>query len=318
MAYVVKVKNIDTSDHTYHGYILEPNDEKTLSEEERILWSEDDSVLDDISSDKLQVGDGTTYLTTTNEQLNWLKQVDTNPKALDDKHIYQTTPRKIGTYTYFTGADDDHTDPLKYGGNSNTNCACFTHSVGGSNPEVIYLEFNCISNDTYIREGYLSFKDCVHDKLTLEVVPKTTTYTTGGTNTNYNLYGGYLIIPAAGNGTITISDSDRVLVECVENEFGTKPAGYWNADFNSTTKTFENITAASSGDGDYNMFGTEIIFSRFANNISCLGNGALRLTSDDISQIGHNMRIKLSGHTYGTDHEWHASVNLTLYRKYTV
>lgn len=71
--------------------------------------------------------------------------------------------------------------------------------------------------------------------------------------TAFMLYGGYLVIPVPeGYGNILVNTQDMVFVQCVENEFGNKPAGYWNATFNTSTKKFENIAPALDGKGEFN------------------------------------------------------------------
>lgn len=237
-----------------------------------------------------------------------------DPKETDGRSVVHATPRRLGTYTYFTGADDDHTDPVKYGGSSNIQDFYGHYTTTGT--DTLYADYNTIENETYIREGVMQWKDAINDVVTLEVVPQTTTYTSGS-NTYFNLYGGYLIIPAAGNGTIAVSPSDMKLVQCTANEYGVKPAGYWNADWNSSTKVFENVTAAPTGNGNYNMFGVAVTLARFANRIRVLGSSNMRFSTEDITQIGNGMRIKLSIETVGSNHEWWWNLYLSFYRRKT-
>ena len=84
-----------------------------------------------------------------------------NKKTLKSHTLIHSTPRPLGTYTYFSGADDDHTDPTLVGGDNESNIQdlVFHHEIEGDNPEVLYLDFNCITNETWLREGYAQWKD---------------------------------------------------------------------------------------------------------------------------------------------------------------
>jgi len=190
--------------------------------------------------------------------------------------------------------------------------------TGSANTQSVYLDFNTVENETYIREGvYISWKDALNDELIVKTVPRVTSYTPGS-NTFYNLYGGYLIIPAAGDGTITVAPEDMFLVEMPPNEFGIRASGFWNADYNTTTKLFENVTAAPFGDGVYNMFGLEVVLECFANGLPMLGSGTVRIPTDDASRLTQNIRMKASAITYPPDHTWYWNACLSMFRKRSV
>lgn len=238
-----------------------------------------------------------------------------DPVNLDGRRIMHTTPRELLTYSYFTGGDDDHTDPHAIGGSSNIVDFCLHHEVEGDVTVSMYGDFNTINNCTYIRQGLSQWKDALNDLINFEFVPKLTDYT-AGENTNYDIING-VIIPASGDGDVTIADEDRVLVEMVPNESGTYPAGYWDATWNTTNKIFENITPNGNGTGKFNMFSSELVLGRFGNRVRFLGSGHEWCYTDDITRIGHNMRIKITATTIGTDHEWWWNMALMLYRKKT-
>ena len=237
--------------------------------------------------------------------------------------ITHSTARPIGTISHFTCRSDDVADMSKVGGEVPENKkAKWTHTAGSgtgpANADTCYIDFNTMENETYIREGvFISWKDALNDELMVKMVPKVTNYT-AGTNTFYNLYGGYLIIPAAGDGTINVAPQDMMLVEMPPNEFGIRSAGFWNADYNSTTKLFENITAAPFGNGVYNMFGLEVVLECFGNGIPLLGDGCIRIPTDDASRITQNIRLVASAITYGTDHTWYGNACISMYRKKSV
>lgn len=244
---------------------------------------------------------------------------DRGLEDIDGRPIVHNTPRKFGLYTYYTSSGDNQADPSAVGGSTDPDNQLRFNMVSGTNTMIKYMDLNTVANETHIAQGGLQWINGLNDKMTLELVPRVTTYS-AGSNTNYNLYGGYLIIPAAGDGTITVNPADMQLVEMPLREDGTRAAGYWNADYNMTTKQFENITAAPSGDGVYNMFGLEVCLQRFGNTIFVLGDGCKVLPSYDSSQLGHNIRIKVICDTNVSEvgpHSWMANVTLILHRKKT-
>ena len=237
------------------------------------------------------------------------------PVNPDGRKIIHATSRKRGTFTCFTGAGDSQDDQSKVGG-ANGVLMAMNHVSGGGAISPIYVDLNTIANETMAHAGWMMWKDALNDLITLETVPKLSTYE-AGSNTNYNLYGGYLIIPAAGNGTIT--PLTFVLVEVPINEYGNRSgAGYWNATYNTSTKVFGSITAAPTGTGRFNMFTVEVVLDRFMNRVPMLGSGHMPMDTYDASQIGHNMRMKLSFETRGDDHTWWWCGGLKPYRKRTV
>ena len=76
------------------------------------------------------------------------------------------------------------------------------------------------------------------------IVPNVTA-SSAGTDTNFNLYGGIFIVPAAGDGTLTVNPADIKLVEMTISEVTRMRApAFWNADYDTATHTFSNITPA--------------------------------------------------------------------------
>lgn len=312
----IKIKNTDTSSHVWGGIEFSASEEVFLENESDLsLFIKDNGFFCAIGDGKATVNNGTIVYQTAESAWNFL--IGHSVENIDNRQIVHATPRFLGTYTVFTGSDDDHTDPHSVGGSSNINDLFKKHEVGGPNPEQLYLEFNTIYNKTYVRQGDIMWKDADFDFISFHIVPKITTYSSGS-NTNYNLYGGYLIVPAAGDGTTVVSDEDRVLVECTPNEFGVYPAGYWDADWNITTKELENITPNYGGAGKYNMFGAEVSLNCFVNRRRLLGSNTHKCATEDISQLGHNLRLRLDMHTYGTDHAWSFGGTMMLYRQKTV
>jgi len=192
----------------------------------------------------------------------------------------------------------------------------FVHSTGDSTSQDYYIDFNVKENRTFIREGYLAWQDCALDKITLCVVPMVTAYT-GGTDTFFNLYNG-VILPAAGDGHIQVDPADMKLVEFPPGlDYGDAKPCYWNADYDSTSHTFSNVTAAPLGNGHYNMFGAERMLGCFANHLSLLGSNCVGLRTEDTYEIGHGMRFKINVETNSPDHDWTSTCTLTMYRVLT-
>lgn len=234
------------------------------------------------------------------------------PKNTDGRTVFHSTPRKRGTITTFVGEGDDVGDTDVGGGEP----ISLAHGNTDDTTQVKYIDLKTVANESYAHAGYIHWKDALLDLFSLHTVPRLSTYE-AGSNTNFNLYGGFLIIPAAGNGTISVTDI--VLVGVPINEFGDRQgAGYWNADFNTTTGEFENIAAAPFGDGAFNMFGAEIELDCFCRKLPLLGSGSMPLDTYDASQIGHNMRLKLTFETVGSNHAWWWAGMIKLYRKKTV
>lgn len=229
------------------------------------------------------------------------------------------TSRVAGTTTFYTGAGDDPSDITDVG---NGTKFVLHHRTGDSMEQTLYLDWNVVENITYIHEGYMIWKDAQFDTITFEVVSRTVSVTSG-TNTNYNLYGGYMVVPAAGDGTISllsdITTPHGGLVHIPSDENGERSIPcYWNADWNSTTKVYENITAAPLGNGAFNMFTVEMVLNRFVNKIPMLGEGFEMMQSADADPIGQGMRLKTIMTTNEPDHYWSVGCILTLHRAKTI
>jgi hypothetical protein len=229
---------------------------------------------------------------------------------------FHQTSRKLGTRIMWTGVGDDPTDPHSVGGGGSFT---FNHTTSGIATLSKYIDFNCVNNETWLHEGYITWNNAHFDTLTLEMVPRVTTYT-AGSNTYYNLYGGYMVIPAAGDGTIDVTSDITThsggLVYMPDSDLGEPPTAFWNADWNTSTKEYENITAAPYGNGRYNMFTVEICLARFVNGIPFLANGFIALNSSDTDQFGHGMRLKMifdideshDGTNGGTPDNWNVGI----------
>jgi len=247
-------------------------------------------------------------------------------KNVAGKVIFQETSRDPGKVTWFSSKGDNPVSPFSdVGGGTKF---LVHHEIGDDTIQAATVDFNIIENATDIHEGYMIWKGALLDEAKLEIVPTLTTVNVN-TGTDFNLYGGYMVTPASpGTGTLDINgkttnasltDADVSLVEMpMSKENGTRSPAYWNADWNTTTKVFENIAPAYGGDGIYNMFSVEVPLNRFVNNIVLIDSGFMMLQTADANSIGHGLRVKLSGITNGDDHEWWLSCILTFHREKTV
>lgn len=260
-------------------------------------------------TDDLPATDGIKYITVHN--------VIQGPKDRSGKLRVHQTSRTIGTTTCWAGVGDDSSDPTAIGGGQ---ALYFEHTTGsGGMSESYYVDFNCVENPTWVHEGYLTWDGCKGDTITAEMVPRVTEVTTSS-GTNYNLYGGYLIVPAApGTGTVDIVSDITThsggLIYTPLNDLGERSSAYWDAEWNSTTQRYENITPNYTGTGNYNMFAVEVPFVRFFNKIPMLGNGFEMLQSSDSDELGHGMRIKVITETRAPDHDWAVACVMTIYRE---
>jgi len=285
-----------------------------------IEMAKSDDLISKIASGILVVNDGTKDLTVT----QGIRHVSGHTIAAvtdqSGKQRVHQTSRKLGLRIMWTGVGDDPSNVHKVGGGQEL---IVQHDIGEGQPEHVYIDFNIVQNETWLHEGYITWKDCLMDKISLEMVPRITTVAPG-TNTNYNLYGGYMVIPAAGDGTYDlvsdITDPNAGLIYMPDNDLGEPPTAFWNADYNSTTKLYENITPAPYGNGRYNMFTVEIVFARFLRDMPLLGSGFIALNSSDTDQMGHGMRLKMLAVTNDSvdDHVWSVACLMCLHRNSSV
>ena len=242
----------------------------------------------------------------------------TLPDELRDrsgKIRFHQTSRKLGLRIMWTGVGDDSTDVTKVGGGTPLTIV----SASGTLTTTTYIDFNIVENETWMHEGYMTWDEAQLDTLSVNVVPRTVNISTSS-GTYYNLYGGYMVIPAAGDGTISL-DSDITthsggLIYMPNNDLDEAPTAFWDAEWDSTTKEYKNITAAPYGNGRYNMFSVEVTFARFLNRIPLLRRGFIALNSSDTDCLGHGMRLKLTSRTNQDvdQHAWSVAFMMCLHR----
>jgi hypothetical protein len=237
------------------------------------------------------------------------------PKTNDNRDYVYTTARPVNTHTIFVSEGDDLSDYRNIGGGSSIE---LVHNIGESTTHNLYIDFNVIDNPTYIHEGYISFEGCTRDRLSFHFVPRLTSFV-ASQNTNFNLYGGYLIVPTAGNGNIQITETPNLVCVGTDSNGNNNP-GFWDADFNYQTGVFDNLRPNIYGQGAYNIFGSEIIAYRMLQRLilkdSTTKGGEKHLTTDEQGQILHGYRMKCIFEVTGTDHDCFISAILSVFRKH--
>lgn len=300
-----------------NGFSIPPQEEIDLGKEfplYRIAESAD--LIKAIATQALVVNDGVQDLTVT-DATRYVAQhgIIQGPKDRSGKLRVHQTSRKFGTIICWSGTGDNPADVHHVWGGESTS---IVHKIGDTEPLVKYIDLNCVNNETWLHEGYLTWNNCQLDTLSFEMVPRVTA-TLPGAGTNYRKYGP-LIIPAAGNGDtelqVDIHDPQNGLVFVPDNDLGERPTAFWDADYNPATKLYENIAPNAYGQGRYNMFHVELPFARFVNEIPLLANGFIALNSSDTDQLGHGMRLKIIGDTNNNvdDHEWEVAFILCMHR----
>ena len=299
--------------------LTEISDSSIIVSLDHIDTDEDDCNI--YFKDVLGAPDETTLSGVVNSHLGEIP-VDVSKVVLDSElrdtsgklRIHQTS-RKLGLRILWTGTGDNQLDPHSIGGGETFSATLSSGTLSK------YIDFNCVNNETWLHEGYITWNACNLDTLTLEVVPTVVSYTVSS-GTNYNLYGGYMAIPAAGDGVINITsdltNANGGLVYMPNGDEGDTPTAFWNADWNTSTKKYENITPAPYGNGSYNIFTYEIKFTRILNEIPFLASGFIALHSSDTDQLGHGMRLKMTVVNSGNNHTLSVACMMCLHREKSV
>jgi len=233
---------------------------------------------------------------------------------------FHQTSRKMGTHICWTGEGDDCSDPTIVGHGTSIS---IDYKIDMDEPLIKYIDFNIIENETHLHEGYITWKECRLDKITLDMVPRVV-QGSADAGTNFDLYGPLVIPAPPGAGTFNlqsdITQPNGGLVQIPDGDTGKPMPCFWDAEWNVETKVFENITPNPSGMGNYNLFGMEVVFSRFARNLPLLGTGFIALNSSDTDEIGHGMRLKMYADTNvetQQDHNWQVACILCMHRAKT-
>ena len=85
---ICKVKNIDTVSHTYCGQEITSGSTYQIQDSERIAWTINDNLLEDITNDKAQIWDSSSAISSYSDQIDWLKNNDSIPKDTAGHPVY--------------------------------------------------------------------------------------------------------------------------------------------------------------------------------------------------------------------------------------
>ena len=229
--------------------------------------------------------------------------------------VHQTS-RKDGLAIHWTSTGDDPSNPTNFGGGTPL---AHRHNVGDATSQIVYIDFNGMLNESWIHEVVLTWASCDLDVITVDVVPNICTIT-DSTAGNFNTYGPIVIPAMPGQGCCNItSDVYAYSGGLVERDSPSDPTitpgpAFWNADFNTETNRFENLTPAPLGDGVYNIFHEERALNRLFNRITLLQSGFQIFNSSDSDQLTHGLRIRCSFETNMPDHEWTVTGILVMHR----
>jgi hypothetical protein len=296
---------------------LPPGEEVDLSHIPNSDIASSDSLILNIATGVILVDDGSKVLSSA-QGIRYILGQDTEPRDGSGKAFFHPTVRPFGTKVHFTGSEDSDLAVSDIGSG---NVIEHRHSVGDPLVEVKYYSFNTILNVTHIQEGLIQCWNTFFDKMTVEFVPRVVT-TVPGEATPY-LYDPSVpvILPSeivGGNGNVVLNEDITAhnggFVQALPNENGVKPPAYWNATFDPDTGLFSGISPAPNGDGDYNLFHTEYVLSRFGNRISMLSTMSQWFRTDDSDSIPHGTLMRLTFETSGEDHEWGITLTLKLHR----
>lgn len=243
------------------------------------------------------------------------------PSEFRDKsgklRVHQTS-RKDGLAIHWTSCGDDRSNPQTFG---HGNSFGYRHSIGDSTSEIVYVDFNGLLNESWIHEVVMTWHGCEFDKVTVDIVSDYCTIQ-DSTAGNYTKYGPILLpaVPGSGDCDIT-SDVLAYTGGLVSKDNPTDPTqssspAFWNADFNTSTGRFENLSAAPEGDGSYNIFHQEKILNRTFNEMQLLKDAFQIFNSSDTDQLSHGYRIKIKFNTTLPDHEWTVSGVVVMHRQH--
>lgn len=308
-------ENIELTD--INGITINANSTKSFSsiQDEQILKASNE-LLDYIGCQKISILDIDNNELIGVAAIEYLHQnkIDlVGSKHFDGRVSVYSTCRPFGTVTNFTSYGDNN-NIIGHGEE-----AKLYHKIGDPTEVIKYLDFHTINNQTWVHDAIVSYKDCLFDEVFVSVATKAQEYDLASNTTFYYDANTKLIFPAAGNGNVSISNKVLTPVQFLKNQQGIKPLCFWDCTYNSTTNTFENLVPKPNGDGNYNLFGSEVELQYFV-RWDLAGTGVLKLGTSDVDRLGHNMRLKFKFKTSDEieDHPWWISVLIHLFREKTL
>jgi len=231
--------------------------------------------------------------------------------------VHQTS-RKDGLAIHWTSEGDNRSDPTIFGKGNNLS---HVHNIGDETSHTIYVDFNSLENESWIHEVVLTWKGCFLDIITVDIVPDVVSVI-DSTSSSFTTYGPIIIPAEPGTGTIDLAQDvlaygGGLVTRDSPSDPSVSPSpAFWDADWNSDTGRFENLRANPTGEGQYNMFHTELVLNRTFNKIQILGDGFQVFNSSDTDELTHGLRLKCIFETRLPDHDWAISGIVVMHRKY--
>jgi len=306
---IKKIKNNTLEIKIWCGQEIQPNEYYQIKLDEDNMWNNNSELLIAIANSSAIINDGEKDIVNINEAINWLKG-NQGQYSKDGKQITWSTPRILGTHLVFSGVSDavDEDEISIWDGDKFK----FHHKVGETDL-VKEFTFHTIENITTLNEAIVSWKDCDFDEVTIEILPKKTTYEVG-VNTNFQSYGS-IIVPVTGTGNITPIKME--FVNGTIDELGNKSPGFWDATWDTVNHEWTNIIPQPSGSGAYNLFIADVVLYTLAKDILLLDSGIIKYGTNEASLYLHDTKLRISAKTNLPDHEWKLALNFVLCRQKT-
>lgn len=204
---------------------------------------------------------------TTTEDGSPIFSLDT-PQESDKKFVFVVSPATEGTFTWLSSRGDDlsPTPPSSGRGEGTQALLSFTE------PDTKEVEIQ-FCEPVELHDGHVSWKPAsswdFEDSWSLIVrLPATVATPNVGNTGNCNLVatglGFNIVVPAAGDGAYDVDLDDAVPVPDGYNKKTQLGTGYWDVE----RYWSETITANVEGEGEFNLYDTEIDMS-FCKNMDC-------------------------------------------------
>ncbi len=313
----LNITNLTQTTRIYFGIELNPAETKdflSLGISQADLLR-DDVLIPDWSQGLIRINDGSIDVSSCNQLISLLKGNFGSLRSTDNRIIVKPNVRPIGASGYYTSRDDLIIPPTDIG--SGENLVEMDHKIGDFTPQIITQRFNVEGNRSWIFEGYIKYIGAKFDRFCFYISTVATPFTELS-GTNFRRYPSKkIIIPAAGNGDVDIDLNNlTTLVSVVpKTDTGTYPAAFWDADFDSTTGKYLNLTPNPTGTGKYNIFYEEVVLKRYLNNIGLVGEGFFKFETTDPSELCSNLKCNYMFTTTGVDHDWQAIVFISMFRE---
>lgn len=140
------IKNISGASATLNGRVLTSNEEYQITDNLRHDWANNDDVISAITDDDFQIGNGTSYITSYSDQLDWLKS-DVPPEVQTTMAKNETSLKPYGITSMVIDASS-YVSTITLSGKSGT-----TYSYTGTDPAVN----DCLTQGSgHLRDGVLS------------------------------------------------------------------------------------------------------------------------------------------------------------------